>query len=124
MATALSRVYTLSPCFRAEPSDTGRHLAEFWMLEAEWAFPTPDGVHGICNLTEGLLRDTISELLKSDEDLASLLKDASEQKRISLGDAFSSSSPPWTRISYTEVIKELQEGSVLFGYKPSSPTPK
>ncbi|KIL58782.1 hypothetical protein M378DRAFT_170144 [Amanita muscaria Koide BX008] len=47
LASVLSRVYTLSPCFRAEPSLTARHLAEFWMLEAEWAF-SASGVEEIC----------------------------------------------------------------------------
>lgn len=95
------------------------------MLEAEWAFPTPDGVYGVCKLTEALLRDTISGLLKNDEDIASLLKDASEQKRVALADAFASSSLPWTQMSYTQAIQELEKatssgpGSVMFRYKPS-----
>ncbi|KAH9975369.1 hypothetical protein BGW80DRAFT_1436562 [Lactifluus volemus] len=38
LSNAVARVWTLSPCFRAERSQTSRHLAEFWMLEAEWAF--------------------------------------------------------------------------------------
>lgn len=38
MATALSRVYTFGPTFRAENSNTPRHLAEFWMIEPEMAF--------------------------------------------------------------------------------------
>ena len=38
LASSLARVYTLSPCFRAEHSQMTRHLAEFWMLEAEWAW--------------------------------------------------------------------------------------
>lgn len=121
LATALSRVYTLSPCFRAEPSDTGRHLAEFWMLEAEWAFPGQDGVHGICNLTEALLRDTVSGLLLA-EDVELLLKGSSEQKRRSLEDAFSSSAA-WTRLSYTEAINELDNARtssrIMFNYTPS-----
>lgn len=37
-ACALSRVYTFNPTFRAENSNTSRHLAEFWMLEPEMAF--------------------------------------------------------------------------------------
>lgn len=121
LATALSRVYTLSPCFRAEPSDTGRHLAEFWMLEAEWSFPDPDGVHSICNLTEALLRDTVSGLLDN-EDVELLLKDSSEQKRRSLEQTFSLSAP-WTHLSYTEAINELKKASSLsritFNYTPT-----
>ena len=37
-ATALGRVYTFGPTFRAENSNTSRHLAEFWMVEPEAAF--------------------------------------------------------------------------------------
>jgi asparaginyl-tRNA synthetase len=91
------------------------------MLEAEWAFPSPDGVHGVCNLTEALLRDTITDLVKGGEDMNLLMKDASEQRRTAVTDTFSSS-VPWTHISYTDAIKELEKASsspaVRFAYKP------
>ena len=120
ISTALSRVYTLSPCFRAEPSLTGRHLAEFWMLEAEWAFPTPDGVHGVCNLTEALLRETVTDLLETD-DLTSLLRDSEEKKRLAVREAFTKPNA-WTHMSYTEAIRELEAlpafGLVQFEYAP------
>lgn len=91
------------------------------MLEAEWAFPTPDGVLGVCNLTEALLRDTITDLLENAEDVNLLLNDANERKRTALMDSFSSSTS-WTHISYTDAIKELDKVSssaaVHFNFKP------
>jgi asparaginyl-tRNA synthetase len=54
MATAFSRVYTFGPTFRAENSNTSRHLAEFWMVEPEIAF---------CDLTQ--LQDVAEDFLKS-----------------------------------------------------------
>lgn len=91
------------------------------MLEAEWAFPSPDGVHGVCNLAEALLRDTVTELLKDGEDINLLLTDASELKRTALTDAFSPS-VPWTHMTYTDAIKELGNASssaaACFTYKP------
>ena len=46
-ATALSKVYTFGPTFRAENSNTSRHLAEFWMVEPEVAFANLDDVAGL-----------------------------------------------------------------------------
>jgi asparaginyl-tRNA synthetase len=90
------------------------------MLEAEWAFPSPDGVHGVCKFTEALLRDTVTDLLKNG-DVTLLLKDVNEQKRTALTDSFSSSAP-WTHMSYTDAIKELEKArssvAVPFTYKP------
>ena len=46
------------------------------MLEAELAFPSKDGVHGVRKLTEALLRDSVTNLLEIDKDVELLLKDA------------------------------------------------
>jgi len=117
LATALSRVYTLSPCFRAEPSQTGRHLAEFWMLEAEWAFPSIDSVHGVCDLTESLLRSTVRDVLEN-QDVNVLWKKGEDSRRVTLLNAFQDSRT-WERMTYTEAIHELGEAtSVSFEYQP------
>lgn len=50
---AMSKVYTFGPTFRAENSNTSRHLAEFWMIEPEIAFATLDD---ICDLSQNMLR--------------------------------------------------------------------
>ncbi|TFK40111.1 hypothetical protein BDQ12DRAFT_680374 [Crucibulum laeve] len=122
LATALSRVYTLSPCFRAEPSLTARHLAEFWMLEAEWAFTghsyTPSqttqststsSLEEICAFVEGLLRNVVGPLVRdglSDTDVCLLWKDGDAQKRRFLKAAFASDTP-WTRMTYSDAISAL-----------------
>ncbi|MFP4864316.1 amino acid--tRNA ligase-related protein [Providencia rettgeri] len=62
-ATAISKVYTFGPTFRAENSNTSRHLAEFWMVEPEVAFASLDDVAG---LARNLLRNSPSKpLLKN-----------------------------------------------------------
>ena len=67
-AMSHSRVYTFGPTFRAENSNTTRHLAEFWMLEPEVAFCD---LEGDMRLAEALLRFVVGELLqKNAEDLA------------------------------------------------------
>src|SRR3981189_967724 len=65
---ALSRVYTFGPTFRAENSNTSRHLAEFWMIEPEIAFAD---LSDDATLAEALLKFTFETLLKErPEDLA------------------------------------------------------
>lgn len=56
---ALSKVYTFGPTFRAENSNTPRHLAEFWMIEPEVAFAD---LHDNMNLAEDLLKYVIQKL--------------------------------------------------------------
>src|SRR5712691_5106750 len=65
---ALSKVYTFGPTFRAENSNTSRHLAEFWMIEPEIAFAD---LADNASLAEGLLKYTFKTLLnEQQEDLA------------------------------------------------------
>src|SRR5467141_5056006 len=65
---ALSRVYTFGPTFRAENSNTSRHLAEFWMMEPEIAFAD---LSDNADLAEALLKFTFKTLLmERQEDLA------------------------------------------------------
>lgn len=64
-ATALSKVYTFGPTFRAENSNTTRHLAEFWMIEPEMAFA---GLQENMDLAEEMLKYLITRLLKECPD--------------------------------------------------------
>ena len=69
-ALALGKVYTFGPTFRAENSNTARHLAEFWMIEPEAAFMD---LKGDMDLAEGLCKHLIARVLKnSADDLAFL----------------------------------------------------
>lgn len=69
-ALALSKVYTFGPTFRAENSNTSRHLAEFWMLEPEVAFI---GLKENMDLAEDMLKYVINYVLeKHPDDLAFL----------------------------------------------------
>ena len=62
---ALTKVYTFGPTFRAENSNTSRHLAEFWMIEPEIAFAD---LSDDATLAEGLLKYTFEALLKERQD--------------------------------------------------------
>ena len=64
-ALALGKVYTFGPTFRAENSNTTRHLAEFWMIEPECAFMD---LLGDMDLAEGLCKHLISRVLKNSMD--------------------------------------------------------
>jgi asparaginyl-tRNA synthetase len=65
---ALTKVYTFGPTFRAENSNTSRHLAKFWMIEPEIAFAD---LSDNAALAEALLKYTFAALLKErEEDLA------------------------------------------------------
>jgi asparaginyl-tRNA synthetase len=60
---ALSRVYALNPAFRAEPSDSTRHLAEFWMVEAEMAYLT--NLDSLLDFIEAQIRFSIQSILNT-----------------------------------------------------------
>lgn len=62
---AMSKVYTFGPTFRAENSNTARHLAEFWMVEPEVAFAD---LNDLCNLSQDMLQYLCKTLLDECED--------------------------------------------------------
>jgi len=64
-ALALSKVYTFGPTFRAENSNTSRHLAEFWMIEPEVAFCD---IHGNMDIAEDFLKETIRYVMETCPD--------------------------------------------------------
>ncbi|MDR1216860.1 MAG: asparagine--tRNA ligase [Treponema sp.] len=112
-ATALSRVYTFGPTFRAENSNTARHLAEFWMIEPEVAFAD---LEDNMRLAEDFLKFLFTTALeKCAEDLAFF--DAHIQKGVAdtLRKVVESR---FVHIAYTEAIKELEKQSGKFEFKP------
>ena len=90
LAAANTRVYTLSPCFRAERSQTSRHLAEFHSLEAEWAFTK--SIEDVCVTVEDAIKVATS---------AANAAEGLEVGTLQL-------QKPWPRISYTDAIRELE----------------
>ena len=106
---ALGRVYSLSPCFRAERSQTARHLAEFWMLEAEWAFV--NDVEDVCSVVEGLVRGVVDPL-KDDPDMSLLRIGSGLPAEVDLG-------KDWARMTYTEAVDVLQKSQVKFEFAPT-----
>jgi asparaginyl-tRNA synthetase len=103
-ACAMSRVYTFGPTFRAENSNTSRHLAEFWMLEPEIAFA---GAAEAMDVAEGCVRACVESLLQScGEDLEFFGKHIDQAVQARLESCVASQ--PYVRATYTDVIEELQ----------------
>ncbi len=103
LASSISRVYTISPCFRAEKSQTNRHLSEFWMLEAEWAFTQT--VDDVTAVVENAIRNTLTA---GDSDVDLLRKDMDDAYKRVIEDA-SDSRKPWAKITYTDAVAELEK---------------
>lgn len=113
-ATALSRIYTFSPTFRAENSNTTRHLAEFWMIEPEMAFFHLDDNATLAEeFIKYLLKDTLNFSMED-------LKFFDERIKPGLLEMLNTTlSSPFARITYTEAIKELEKHKEKFEFKPS-----
>ncbi|WP_448380095.1 asparagine--tRNA ligase [Gloeomargarita sp.] len=111
MALALSKVYTFGPTFRAENSNTSRHLAEFWMVEPEMAFCD---LAGDMDLAEEFLKYVFRYVLeKASRDLEFF------QERIDntvIETAERICHEPFVRLSYTEAIAQLQKSGKTFTY--------
>lgn len=103
-ATALGDIYTFGPTFRAENSQTARHLAEFWMVEPEMAFA--DLTSAMDN-AEGMLKFVVSEVLdKCNEDLDFFATFVDKGLRDRLEKLVNT---PFVRLPYRDAIRYLKE---------------
>lgn len=110
-ATALGKIYTFGPTFRAENSNTTRHAAEFWMIEPEMAF---------CDLTEDMATAEAqvkylaqSMLDESGEELEFLNKFVDKGLRARLEFVVTR---PFERIEYTEAVEILRRSGKAFEF--------
>ena len=108
---ALSKVYTFGPTFRAENSNTSRHLAEFWMVEPEVAFANLDDDAA---LAEDFLRYLIKQVLEHCEDDLAFFNQYIDDTVLSRLQAVSERE--FARMDYTEAVKILTSAKASFDY--------
>ena len=114
-ATAISPVYTFGPTFRAENSNTVRHLAEFWMVEPEIAFAQ---LEDDMALAEDFLKYVFNAALNECADELAFF-DAHIEKGI-IENLKQVVNAKFAHITYTDAIKELEKASgANFEFKPS-----
>jgi asparaginyl-tRNA synthetase len=113
-ACALGKVYTFGPTFRAENSNTARHLAEFWMIEPEMAFyELTDNM----DLAEAFLKRLCQDVLeRCAEDVAFFQERIDKTVRETLEGVASSK---FVRLPYTEAVDVLQKSGKTFEFPVS-----
>ncbi len=113
-ACALGKVYTFGPTFRAENSNTSRHLAEFWMVEPEMAFfELTDNM----DLAEAFIKRIIRDvLLRCSEDMAFFDERIEKGIRATLEGVATSE---FIRLPYTEAVERLQKSGQQFEFPVS-----
>ncbi|MFT7404775.1 asparagine--tRNA ligase [Zhongshania sp.] len=108
---AMSKVYTFGPTFRAENSNTSRHLAEFWMVEPEIAFANLDDDAA---LAEDFLRYLLSEVLEHCEDDLAFFNEFVDQGVLARLQKVAGTS--FERMDYSEAIKILEKSGKKFEF--------
>ncbi len=110
-ATALGAIYTFGPTFRAENSNTPRHLSEFWMIEPEMAFYD---ITDNMELAEEFIKFCISYALEHcADDIAFLAEHYDAELPQRLRDVVASD---FVRLTYTEGVKILEESGKKFEF--------
>ncbi len=101
MISALEKIYTISPCFRAEKSKTSRHLSEFWMAETEIAwFKLDDILKNAEDLVVFIVKYVVEH---NEEELKFLDQDIEKLKKIKT---------PFPRITYTKALEILKKDGI------------
>ena len=108
---ALSKVYTFGPTFRAENSNTARHLAEFWMIEPEIAFAD---LAEDARVAEDLLKFVFKTVLDERPDDMAFFAERVEKSAVSRLEGFISA--PFERIDYTDAVEILKKSGKKFEF--------
>ncbi|HIT47235.1 MAG TPA: asparagine--tRNA ligase [Candidatus Cryptobacteroides merdipullorum] len=103
-ATSLGEIYTFGPTFRAENSNTPRHLAEFWMIEPEMAFYD---INDNMDLAEDFIKHLVRYALENCRDDIQFLNDRYDNELIARLEGVVSTD--FVRLEYTEGIRILEE---------------
>jgi asparaginyl-tRNA synthetase len=110
-ACALGKVYTFGPTFRAENSNTSRHLAEFWMVEPEMAFyDLTDNM----NLAEAFLKRIMRDVLERCTEDIKFFAERIDPTVITTLEGIVSNE--FVRISYTEAVERLKKSGTSFEF--------
>ena len=105
LAMSHGKVYSFGPTFRAEKSKTRRHLAEFWMMEPEWAYAT---LEDLLALIEDMLVYVVERVLEQRKtELDILERDTAKLEAIR---------KPFPRITYDDAVKLLREKGFDFPF--------
>lgn len=113
-ALGLTNVYTFGPTFRAENSNTARHLAEFWMVEPEMAFCD---LEGNANLAEEMVRYVLKDVMEHCADDLDFFNQRIEKSLLeTLSHVVESD---FERITYTEAVDLLEKSGKSFEFPVS-----
>ena len=125
LCLGLGKVFSFGPTFRAENSNTSRHLAEFWMVEPEMAFVD---MNGAIDLAQGFLQEVVAGILEeSKEDLAALQKYHNAEAKFKKGEGEGDGNgnvnlvemleavarSEFVRVSYTDALQILRENAKI-----------
>ena len=110
-ATAMGKVYTFGPTFRAENSNTSRHLAEFWMVEPEMAFyELTDNMDLAESFLKRVFRDVLAECPEDMDFFNQRIDDTVLETLDSIANC------EFIRLPYTEAVEILEQSGQEFDY--------
>ncbi len=110
-ASAMSKIYTFGPTFRAENSNTSRHLAEFWMVEPEVAFAD---LEDIAKLAENMLKYVFKAVLEERRDDMDFFAQRVEKTAITRLEEFVDKD--FAQVDYTDAVEILKNCGKKFEY--------
>jgi len=110
-ASAMSKIYTFGPTFRAENSNTSRHLAEFWMVEPEVAFAD---LEDIAKLAENMLKYVFKAVLEERRDDMEFFAQRVEKTAITRLEEFVDKD--FAQVDYTDAVEILKNCGKKFEY--------